>query len=353
MSSWIGNWIDRAPSRLKPLLLTITINRATVILACGVWIWIVNDNTLGTQLERPAERSTNIPSSPPTVLQVGLFAIAVSLGVLEKISGVGNILSMERDWVPVLSESPECGTTSSYTLTHLNATMRRIDLICKLFAPVAISVLISASSSVRLGVLTVAGMSTTSWGIEVWCARNVWNGCPQLRRKQGNTSQTREALGSEPSISPAIGLTGIKATLWTQWNHLRQYFSINIWIPSLSLAILHLSVLSYAATFLTFLLSSGFSLMFVTIARALSSVVEVSSTIATPYSIRKLSNASKLAGVGSDDEALLTNDVQERRRHLAGLERTGLWGICWQISCLVRPQPLPSIPGPTDISRFQ
>lgn len=335
MSSWIGSWIDRAPSRLKPLLLTITINRTAVILACAVWIWIVNDNTLGMELRRSAENNTITANTPPIMLRVGLFTISVILGVFEKGSGIGNMLSIERDWVPALAVSAGDGSKFSYTLTHLNATMRRIDLISKLFAPVVISLLMSATSSVRAGVLIVAGMSTISWGIEILCAHKVWKGCPQLRKKQGLVSQTQEESSTELSIDRVNIMVGFKALLWMQWRHLRLYFSTDVWIPSLSLAILHLSVLSYAATFLTFLFSSGFSLILVTTARALSSVVEVFSTVAAPYCIRKLSHASKLRRIDSDDEALLANDVQERRQHAAGLQRVGLWGICWQISCLV------------------
>ncbi len=57
-----------------------------------------------------------------------------------------------------------------------------------------------------------------------------------------------------------------------QLRSLQTYLRTPVWQPSLALALLHLSVLSYSATFITYLLSTGFSLVLITAVRALSSV---------------------------------------------------------------------------------
>ena len=110
------------------------------------------------------------------IMKAAMFALILLLGILENLSASGNMLSMERDWVVAVS-SPD---GNPYDLTHLNSAMRRIDLICKLIAPILISLIVS-STNVKIGVLVVGAMSSTSWAIELWCARRVWNLNSRLR----------------------------------------------------------------------------------------------------------------------------------------------------------------------------
>lgn len=279
----------------------------------------------------------------PAIPKHLVFAVVISLGILEKLSGTANMISMERDWIPILAAQTH---SSAYDLTHLNAVMRRIDLICKLISPLVVSMVISLSASTKIGVMVVAGMSASSWGIEVWCARRVWHANPRLRQPRTNEIAVIDSI-SEPVQSPKSGwLQRAKGSVTTgchnQARSLRDYFGSDVWMPSLSLALLHLSVLSYSATFLTYLLDSGFSLILITIARALGSVVEVSSTFVAPVGVQYLSRPSKHQVAQEDTEALLNDSGvadadRDGKQHLAGLERLGLWGVWSQFLNLVRP----------------
>ena len=328
-SSSIGSWIDNSPSRLRTLVITITANRASVILGCLGWSVLV---FIGSEPVKSAIiGALYLPKwFSFEGLKPWLFAIVILLGICEKLSGIGNMISMERDWVPVLASKPG----NEYNLTHLNAVMRRIDLICKLVAPLIISVIIS-STSMLVGVATVAGMSGLSWCFELYCARRVW-------RMSVGLQEPRELSDRPASDSPTSWKTSL--TRWRnvpticskQWPHLVSYFSTDVWIPSLSLSLLHLSALSYAATFITFLLNSGFSLLVITIARAIGSIVEVSSTFVAPVGIRYLALAKQAEEPSEDNEQLLEDqDLQERRPHDIGLARSGLWGITLQLGNLV------------------
>jgi iron-regulated transporter 1 len=91
------------------------------------------------------------------------------MGILEGLSASGNMLSIERDWI-VTAASPN---GQPYDLTHLNSSMRRIDLICKLIAPIATSLVISMAH-IRIGVVIVNIMSVISWGSRVLvCTRSL------------------------------------------------------------------------------------------------------------------------------------------------------------------------------------
>ena len=339
-SSAIGRWVDQAPNRLKTLQGTISINRMSVIGASAMWFFIVGSST-GNSHEITHE-VFGLGGEP--VLKGSIFALILLLGILENLSASSNMLSIERDWVVAAASLDGF----PYDLTHLNSAMRRIDLICKLIAPTLISVLVSAMN-VRIGVLVVGTMNAVSWTIEIWCARRVWNTNSRLRKPKA----TNEQVVSEdiPTLPP---LNARRRTCYgkvcecfrSYIQDYKSYFSSVVWIPSLSLSFLHISALAYSATFITHLLAMGFSLDLITVARAVGSVVEISSTVLTPVGVQILSRAQnhgRLRGRDSAESeraistmALLEGDADEESKTETGLERLGLWGISFQLINLVR-----------------
>ena len=344
LSSTVGRWVDRSPNRLKTLQTTISVNRLTVIAASVLWFFIVDasqDQHHDPTTQSPRSNIFDLEAS--AALKAGLFVIILALGIFENQSASGNMLSMERDWVVIVADRDGM----PYDLTHLNSSMRRIDLICKLVAPILISLIVSATST-RIGVLAVGGMSLASWGVEVFCARRVWTRNAKLRAPKPVPEQEQEAVATDaprPSFAAKI-----LAGLMQYWKGFEIYFSSPAWIPSLSLALLHLSALSYGATFITYLLSVGISLSAITMARAAGSIVEISSTVVTPIGVSilgKAINHGKYRGLERANEesatALLDGEaVQQEGSTETGLQRLGLWGLSWQLFNLVRPFPSPS-----------
>ena len=78
------------------------------------------------------------------------------------------------------------------------------------------------------------------------------------------------------------------------------YFRHPAFLPSFSLALLHLTVLSFSGQMITFLISVGYTSLHVGLARTLSTGLEISATWAAPR-------------------------VMDR----VGAVRGGLWSICW------------------------
>ena len=317
------------------------------------WAFIVRSLNFRGSLDSPED----IRGSGPLLAQVKtwLFAVVIFLGSMEKLSGVANTISMERDWIPALVAKSPGGESSPTQLTQLNAVMRRIDLVCKLVGPVVISVIISLTST-RIGVFTIAALNTLTWGIEMWSARRVWDAYPQLRQRSvGHFVEEIEmsSMDSQPSFQPSA--FNVDAAQWctSQWVQVRGYFLTDVWIPSLSLALLHVSVLTYNATLITYLLNTGFSLILITITRSLSSILEVSSTFVAPISVEYLGRSQKESPPLDGAEALLLEHDLRDQKHGVGLERSGLWAVCSQLINLVRNlQMLCAVIALTDSVRY-
>ncbi|PVH87242.1 hypothetical protein DL98DRAFT_510104 [Cadophora sp. DSE1049] len=334
-SSMVGRWVDQNSNRLKTLLSTISVNRVAVIGASILWFFIVAPNTSpASPLTLSSAEASNIDA--PSLLKGTIFTIILVLGIFEALSASGNMLSMERDWI-ITAAAPD---GQAYDLTHLNSVMRRIDLICKLIAPILISLIISATNT-RIGVLVVGSMSAASWAIEIFCAKRVWNRNPRLQALK--VTNTQGSVDTQV-LHPVGNLSRFLQGLYRYAEDFKNYFSSTVWVPSLALALLHLSALAYSATFITFLLSTGFSLQLITIARAAGSLVEISSTVVTPVGVQYLGKAKNHGRFRERDvlsegdaETLLTLDgVSDREgRTETGLERLGLWGISWQLLNLV------------------
>jgi len=137
-----------------------------------------------------------------------------------------------------------------------------------------------------------------------------------------------------------------RTLLLDQANALTQYFSTNVWIPATALALLHLTVLAESSSLITYLLEIGFSLTLITTSRACSSIVEVGSTVLTPWAVhyfsrKRTKHEKEVEGEGDDAEAegflQRRDETQAQGPHIDStvLERVGLVGILWQFVNLI------------------
>lgn len=88
-------------------------------------------------------------------------------------------------------------------LTKMNSVIRRIDLICKLFAPV-ISGFIISFVSLTASAMTLALWNVISVCLEYWLLTSVYNGIPALTESnlRRASRSTPTYLDLSPSISP-------------------------------------------------------------------------------------------------------------------------------------------------------
>lgn len=181
--------------------------------------------------------------------------------------------------------------------------MRRIDLFCKLLAPVFISVIDSIST--QYAIWTVFTLNTASVLVEYMAIAQVYQSVPALKKTQSPTSQ-EDDINSETThethqnTSRKI-LNFLPETL-APW---KEYIASPVFLASFALSLLYLTVLSFGATMTTYLLDTGFTSLQVSYMRIGAVAAEISGTWTAPIIMNRI-----------------------------GPIRSGLWFLNWQFVCV-------------------
>ncbi|KAJ5973522.1 hypothetical protein N7481_010732 [Penicillium waksmanii] len=276
LSSWLGAKVDSS-DRLVALRHSIVWQRIPVAVSCLCFI------ALFTIAE-----SRDLSSI--------LFVFVSLLACVEKLAAAANTVAVERDWAIVISESIDVPRQD------LNASMRRIDLFCKLVAPVFISLVDSFST--RVAIWTVLGLNTASVLVEYVAIAQVYRAVPNLKRTSAAILQT-ETLDEIATQAQHHSLQNIMSRLRDTLAPWQEFATSRVFMASFALSLLYLTVLSFGATMVTYLLHSGFSPLEVSYMRIGSVAAELSGTWIAPIVMNRI-----------------------------GPIRSGLWFLNWQFCCV-------------------
>ena len=284
LSPAVGTWIDHA-DRLVVVRWSIVGQRLAVAISCAIfWILLVRKHL------QPSAKSC-------------LFGLAVILACIEKLCSVMNLVSVERDWVVVIARGDDD------TRLLLNARMRRIDLFCKLLGPLIIA-LINGSSTLVAVWVTLA-MNIVSVFVEYFAIGAVFRSTPALRRARWAdganaadpaTTSVARYLHQQSLLQPIFSYTRQAISLLFPLKSYPLYFHHSAFLPSISLSMLYLTVLSLSGQMITFLLAVGFSSSAIGATRLISTLCELSATWLAP----------------------------KVQRHI-GPVRGGIWFLTWQM----------------------
>jgi iron-regulated transporter 1 len=186
------------------------------------------------------------------------------LACMEKLSAVLNTISVERDWVVVVAGADEA------RLATMNAQMRRIDLFCKLVAPLAISLVDSYST--KVAALVTAALSIASVSIEYFAIARAYQAVPALRDPKSSDKDPQSRL----PVSTKDRLLGAATVVST-------YVCHPAFLPSFALALLYLTVLSFSGQLVTYLLAQDLNSASVALLRGVAALFELSATWLGPW----------------------------------------------------------------------
>ncbi|CRG84408.1 Solute carrier family 40 member 1 [Talaromyces islandicus] len=327
LSSALGRRIDRF-DRLKVLRSSIVWQRIPVAASCLIILLLLSQE--GVSLSSNA-----------------LFACASLLACVEKLASVANTVAVERDWVVIISDSLEIPRQD------LNASMRRIDLFCKLIAPLFISFIDSYST--KVAVCTVFGLSTVWVVVEYLAIAQVYNAVPELKIRPTHEQSEQPSTLQPPSSSSSSSSSSLQ-NLLRPW---REYASSPVFLASFSLSLLYLTVLSFAPQMITYLLYTGFTPLQVSCMRIAAVISELCGTMVAPAAMRRVgpvraglwfinwqfgSLAAAAGGFLFFDNGQVTNSKVVAVCLIVGvtLSRLGLWGFDLNVQYLVQKETTPT-----------
>nr|XP_019044413.1 solute carrier family 40 (iron-regulated transporter), member 1 [Kwoniella bestiolae CBS 10118]OCF23343.1 solute carrier family 40 (iron-regulated transporter), member 1 [Kwoniella bestiolae CBS 10118] len=204
----------------------------------------------------------------------------------------------------------------SAILTQLNTYMRRIDLLSKLSAPLLVS-LLTSTGGYPLATIVLLGMSLVTLATEYWWIQVVYNHFPVLERRASHTGHDGEEQGllqeSENDDHEPLGDTQGSVTPRGIWGKLErekqdwlEFIRLPIFFSSTSMALIHLTTLSYDGTFISYIKAArGWDDTIIASMRGLCLVTGLIGTAVMPVLERKV-----------------------------GLERAGAWSIWYEVGCL-------------------
>ncbi|KAH8890403.1 hypothetical protein GQ53DRAFT_721636 [Thozetella sp. PMI_491] len=278
----VGRYIDIG-NRLQVVRVSIVSQRLAAALSCVIFYLLSTDHRFEGQWKAAA------------------LVLLTLLACIEKLASITNSVSVERDWVVVVAREDRAA------MKTLNAQMRRIDLLCKLFGPLFIALIDTASTSAA--VVVNFALNVSSVAVEYYAIARVYYDVPSLQRPKDQAQEERDDGPSELS-------NGLDGWLHRSWRYIRAittkhagdfslYFHHRVFIPSFALALLYLTVLGFGGQMLTYLLSVGYNSAQVSAARTASVFFELLSTWVAPWLMDRI-----------------------------GPLRAGLWLSNWQVAML-------------------
>ncbi|KAJ0978338.1 hypothetical protein J5N97_013812 [Dioscorea zingiberensis] len=276
----IGKWVNRLTYAKVLQLWLLTQNLSFMVAGGTVTALLINYGL----------KSTDFMTFLSFVILVN---ISGSVGVLSTLAGT---ILIEREWVVVISngQPPE-------VLTEMNSTIRRIDLICKLCAPVFTGFIISFIS-LKASAVTLTLWNTLSVWLQYWLLTSVYNGIHALRNSDEqrkseviptNTINSSNSEGNASFVSPEERNLSLGTSDWR--NRILERLSkvpfLDAWIvysrqqvvlPGVSLALLYFTVLSFGTLMTATLEWQGIPAYVIGIARGVSAVVGITATLVYP-----------------------------------------------------------------------
>ena len=156
--------------------------------------------------------------------------------------------------------------------------MRRIDLFCKLIGPLAISFV--DATSTRAAITVTGVMTVASAGFEYFAIARVYHTVPALMDSKSSRQSTSGQANRDSGT--------IAATIMAALSGLVAYFIHPAFLPSFVLALLYLTVLSFAGQMITYLLAIGVSSGVLGIIRAIAAISELSATWFAPKIMERI-----------------------------------------------------------------
>ncbi|CAF3361808.1 unnamed protein product [Rotaria sp. Silwood1] len=261
----IGDWIDRSP-RLSALKKSLYFqNLSVAVMAVLVVIALYNQSSL------------------PSYWMIIIQGFLIGIGMIATLSSVACKVSISKDWVVALYGSDRQNLASKVFFHCLNeidtnATLRRIDLLSGVLAPILTGAVMAFTSRWFSAVL-ISGWNVVSLCLELFLYTRVYHLAEDILANKVSTNKSHEK-SPEKKEGPIRKFLGSIKGLGT-------YASLSVFLPGLSLALLYMTVLSFDSVTRAYVIEQGLSEALLGLLNGLGSILGVVGTIAYPFFVKR------------------------------------------------------------------
>ncbi|XP_069716948.1 ferroportin [Phaenicophaeus curvirostris] len=306
----IGDWVDKN-SRLKVAQTSLIVQNASVIL-CGIILMIV--------FLFKAQLLTLYHGWLLTVC----YILVITIANIANLASTATAITIQRDWIVVVA-----GEDRS-KLADMNATIRRIDQLTNILAPMAVGQIMTFGSPM-IGCGFISGWNLMSMCVEYLLLWKVYQKTPTLALKSAKVEESelkqlnvkketdvkpsegvqliveKDVTGFEPQQEKEISCTARIAEPFTTFRDgWVAYYNQPVFLAGMGLAFLYMTVLGFDCITTGYAYTQGLSGSLLSLLMGASAVTGIMGTVAFTWLRRK-----------------------------CGLVRTGLISGVAQFSCLV------------------
>ncbi|KAJ8282657.1 hypothetical protein COCON_G00051760 [Conger conger] len=289
----IGDWVDKNP-RLKVAQTSLVVQNSAVIL-CGVLLMVV------FQFKVTLEGLYN------GWLLTSCYVMVITIANIANLASTATSITIQRDWVVVVA-----GQDRS-KLADMNATVRIIDQLTNILAPMLVGQIMSFGSHF-VGCGFISGWNLCSMCLEYFLLWKVYQKTPALAIKAGQKEEEQELKqlniqqGLENSQKPAEGsqlmneaeLANVEAqkklsccyqisepfrTFRDGWV---AYYNQSIFFAGMSLAFLYMTVLGFDCITTGFAYTQGLNGSILSLLMGASAVSGICGTVAFTWVRKRL-----------------------------------------------------------------
>jgi len=239
----VGALVDH-PSRLKVIRINIAVAKLAVT---SVYTFLLV--LLIKYSEEARIAGQNIGHTGHRVVWILYFLVVLSSCVM-KLSDIAMSVAIERDWVMTIAAG------SDAHLTTLNLCLRRIDLGCKLIAPLFTALLTSTIGNTRTA-FVLGGIALGGLGFELLWIDIVWKRFPILSAIHPREGQAQDTEANRTSSRFSFKTL----TDWAKasYHDCGMFVRNPVFPSSLAISLLYLNTLSFDGSMISWLKTNTYS----------------------------------------------------------------------------------------------
>ncbi|KAF9511452.1 hypothetical protein BS47DRAFT_1318902 [Hydnum rufescens UP504] len=268
LSRWLGSLVDRYP-KLPLVRACILVQKASSLGAYGSFICLFAIYEINNGEYSPLFSGPNI-----------LLGAIIFCGCALQASTTCIAIIVQRDWVTCIAMgNPE-------HLSSLNARLKRIDLVCKMVAPLFVS-LLTTFMPYLWGAVCMAAVVAASMVIELVWISFVYRALPALARDQARKDTALALMPNGLNTGPPLR-SAVRGFIYRAFSEWYQFLRLPVFLSSVAVSFLHMTVLSFDGTMLSYLKTQGYTDGFLASMRALNVLAGLLGTATASWIERKV-----------------------------------------------------------------